>query len=138
MWLQRHAEGLDRRGPVMTSASNGLLACTLNTDSLTARLARISLLAERYFLSERQDGPTLRLRYAPKAAAELRDIVAQESQCCPFLTFDLNEAAAHVELAITAPQASADSAALLHKHFRGAASLAPARGCAGSGCGCAA
>ena len=122
----------------MTSTSNGLLQCTLDTDSLTARLAHISLLADRYLLSERQDGPTLRLRYAPKAAAQLRDIVAQESQCCPFLTFDLNEAAAHVELAITAPQASADSVALLYKHFRGAASAVPARGCAGSGCGCAA
>src|SRR3989344_3424675 len=131
MRLQRHAQGLDRGGPVMKSASNGLLACMLDTDSLTARLARISLLAERYFLSERQDGPNLRLRYAPKAAAEIRGIVGQEIQGCPVLTFDLHEAAAHVELEVAAPQASDGSAALLYEHFRGSASSAPARGCAG-------
>lgn len=114
------------------------MACSLDNDYLTSRLGRIALLAERHLQSERQDGQTLRLQYTSAAAAELRSIVKLERQCCPFLVFELKEVHGAIELAITAPTDAGTSVATIYDHFRGTVSDRPARGCAGSGCGCAA
>lgn len=123
----------------MSSATTtrATIACSLDTDSLSSRLARIALLAQRHLRSEHQDGRTLYLSYASEAGPELRSILALERQCCPFLVFDLKEHGAGIELSILAPDMD-DFAASLYEHFRGNAVTTSTRACTDSGCGCAA
>lgn len=113
------------------------MACSLDTDGLSTRLARIALLAQRHLRSEHQDGRALHLSYSAEAGPELRSILELERQCCPFLIFDLKEHGAGVELSVLAPDMD-DFAASLYEHFRGHVVTTPTRACAGSGCGCAA
>ncbi len=56
-----------------------------------------------------QRGLTLDLRYAPEAAARVRQLVEQERTCCAFLQFDLYEDDHEVRLLVTAPPAAADA-----------------------------
>ena len=122
---------------ISATTTPAALACSLDTDSLSSRLARIALLAQRHLRAEHQDGRTLHLSYASEAGPELQSILALERQCCPFLVFDLKEHGAGIELSILAPSMD-DFAASLYEHFRGNAVTTPTRVCAGSGCGCAA
>lgn len=114
------------------------VACTLDSESFTARLRRIAKVAERHLLRQQQEGLTLRLHYASEAAAELNEFVALERQCCAFLAFQLKEEQGYVELAISAPPEAGASASVLYARFRGDAPSRPVRSCAGSGCGCTA
>ncbi|MES2936869.1 MAG: hypothetical protein V4864_04250 [Pseudomonadota bacterium] len=111
------------------------IACTLSTGDLQARLARIAQLADRHLLGQRQDGAKLHLTYAHEAAAELKDIVALERECCAFLHFDLLERGKVVELAITAPGEASEFAGMLFAHFSASAAAAPASRCTAA-CGC--
>lgn len=113
------------------------MACSLDTDSLSIRLARIALLAQRHLKPERQDGRTLHLSYAQEAGPELQRILELERQCCPSLVFDLSEEDGLIQLAILAPETDSFTASL-YDHFRRAAASNPTRACAGSGCGCTA
>lgn len=113
------------------------MACSLDIDSLSIRLVRIALLAQRHLKSERQDGRTLHLSYAPEAGPELRRILELERQCCSLFVFDLNEEDGVIQLAIQAADTDSFTASLFD-HFRGSAVSNPTRACAGSGCGCTA
>jgi hypothetical protein len=59
----------------------------------------------------------LTLTYAPEAAEDVRALMVKEQECCPFLTFHLNQAATSVELAIAAPPSARDAADALFDHF---------------------
>jgi hypothetical protein len=107
---------------VNTQAKHAPIACTLGPDDLTARLDRIAQLARQHLLAQRQDGAALQLLYSADAAAELKDIVALEQQCCAFLKFELAERAKVVELTITAPTEAGEFAGLLFEHFSATAS----------------
>lgn len=98
------------------------IACTLDGHELKARFAEIAALADRALLSHRQNGRTLRLRFAFDAAAQLERLVDQERQC-GFLQFDLRTAADAVLLDITAPAEAGDFAPLLYARFIGQATL---------------
>lgn len=113
------------------------LACSTDTDSLSSRLARIALLAQRPLQSERQDGRTLHLTYAQEAGPELRRILELGHQRCPFLVSVLKEEDGVIELAILAPDTDGLTATL-YEHYRGVAPSHTTRACAGSGCGCVA
>lgn len=113
------------------------MACSLDLDSPSSRLARIALLAQRHLRSEHQVGRTLHLSYPIEAGSELRSILVLERQRCPSLVFDLKEHGGGIELSILAPNID-DFAASLYEHFRGNAVSTPTRACAGGGCGCTA
>lgn len=119
--------------PATTSQAG--TACSLNKDSLSERLARIALLAQRHLLSERQEGETLHLTYAQEAGPELQRILELERQCCPFLVFELTEGGCVIQLAILAKNMD-EFTTLLYEHFRGVAPSNTKRACAGRGCGC--
>jgi hypothetical protein len=84
------------------------IACTLSATDYRARLAEIAALSREALRQVERRGLTLDLRYAPEAAARVRQLVEQERTCCAFLQFDLEESAHEVRLLVTAPPAAAD------------------------------
>jgi hypothetical protein len=85
------------------------IACTLSATDYRARLAKIASLTRDALRHVERRGLTLDLRYAPEAAARVRELVEQERTCCAFLQFDLQESAEEVRLLVTAPPAAADA-----------------------------
>lgn len=85
------------------------IACTLSPSDYRARLAQIASLSRTALRQVGRDGLTLILRYAPEAAADVRQLVDQERRCCAFLQFDLQETADEVRLLVTAPAAAAEA-----------------------------
>lgn len=93
------------------------VACTLSPADMDARLLRIRQLTRSHLRSHSMQGLTLRLSYAPEAAAELADIVSLERECCAFLAFHLTESPGAVELLITAPSSEGTDALWLFVQF---------------------
>lgn len=118
-----------------TSREDGM-TCALDPDSLADRLRHIALLAHRHLLYQEQEGLTLRLQYASKAAAQLRQLATLEGQCCAFLDFELHEKADRIEVVVSAPPEAAATAWMLFSYLRGETQALPGQACAGSGCGC--
>jgi hypothetical protein len=81
------------------------IACTLSPDGLDARLALIDTLAADGLLARTAtaDGLRLRLRDTPDIEQRTRELVAAESRCCAFLTFDLGRDAGDLVLDISGP-----------------------------------
>jgi hypothetical protein len=85
------------------------IACTLSATDYRTRLADIAALSRDALRHVERRGLTLDLRYAPEAAARVRQLVEQERRCCAFLTFELHEETDEVRLLVTAPPAAADA-----------------------------
>jgi hypothetical protein len=83
------------------------IACTLSASDYRQRLAAIAALSRDALRRVEQRGLTLDLRYAPEAAARVRQLVEQERTCCAFLQFELHEGAEEVQLLVTVPPAAA-------------------------------
>jgi hypothetical protein len=76
------------------------LACTLTPDAYRDRIAQLS------GLSPRSRCPTAegeRLVFPHSAEAELRDAIAAEQRCCPFLRMRLTRGSTGVVLDIAGP-----------------------------------
>lgn len=98
-------------------ASDAAIACMLEAEDFKTRTQAIRDLAQRS-LREASRGPlSLTLSYDIAAAAEVRALVAQERECCPFLTFGVREKGDVIEVAILAPAAAAEAADALFDHF---------------------
>lgn len=85
------------------------IACTLSASDYRQRLAEIAALSRDALRRVEQRGLTLDLRYAPEAAARVRQLVEQERTCCAFLQFELYEDDHEVRLLVTASPAAADA-----------------------------
>lgn len=94
-----------------------VIACTLGAGDLKQRVADIRDLARWSLRTSERQGLALRLTYDRDAMAEVEDVVAKESECCSFLTFDLDQDGQVVRLTITAPASAADAAGQLFAHF---------------------
>jgi MerR family transcriptional regulator, copper efflux regulator len=81
------------------------IACSLSAGELSDRLAEARALGRSSLVSRGEDG-ALRFRGDPDTRARLEAIVAAESRCCPFLSFDLREEAGSLVLRIDAPEAA--------------------------------
>ena len=79
------------------------IACTLTSAELRARRDRVTVLAERSLRA--RDGS--RLVFDAAAEPALRELVALEAECCPFLTLDLRRAGDELVLTITGPDEAA-------------------------------
>jgi hypothetical protein len=79
-----------------------VIACSLSSGELPERLAELRALGRDALLSVSAEG-VLRFRADKGTRARLEAIVAAESGCCPFLSFDLREQAGALVLTITAP-----------------------------------
>ena len=85
------------------------IACTLSPSDYRSRLAEIAALSRDALRHVERRGLTLHLRYAPEAAARVRQLVEQERGCCAFLQFELHDDADEVRLLVTAPATAADA-----------------------------
>jgi hypothetical protein len=83
--------------------SNKPIACTLSAADLSARVAEMNRLGRDALLSVDGAG-TLRFRADTETRARLEAIVAAETECCPFLDFDLREEGGALVLELRAPQ----------------------------------
>jgi hypothetical protein len=79
------------------------IACTLAPDALVGRVEWITTLNRAFLRAHASQGTALLLTYAADAAAEVRELVRRERECCAFLTFALDEADDAVRLRIEAP-----------------------------------
>ena len=100
----------------MRPAVDNPIACTLDSSALRQRLAWIARITNRSLLRYRIDGAVLRLSYRTDAFGDLEQIVAQERECCPFLTYTLT-AAKEVTLSIEAPAGAGPDARWLFDQF---------------------
>jgi hypothetical protein len=96
------------------------IACSLNAEELPRRLAEIRAVGADALL-EVDGGGALRFRNDETTRARLEEIVAAESECCAFLTFDLRATADVLELRITAPEGAEALADELVGAFKGGA-----------------
>ncbi len=102
------------------------LACTLDLQSIGARLGDIQRLTRDHLRAHRVEGKTLRLTYGVEAASEVERIVGLERVCCAFLDFDIKVKADAVDLSITAPEQDGSDAQWLFAQFLPVAAQAEA------------
>jgi hypothetical protein len=103
----------------MTKHDTPPIACTLIGSDFQARVAAIADLAREALRDYWRHDLELRLTYAPKAVARVREMVRNEQACCGFLAFDLIETPEEVELTIVAPLEARDAADALFDQFVG-------------------
>lgn len=79
------------------------IACSLSSDELPERLAELEALGREALLSVSSNG-ALRFRADAATRERLEAVIAAESRCCSFLSFDLNERKGELVLTIGAPE----------------------------------
>ena len=81
------------------------IACSLDAKQLAERKERWHALGEHALISAERTDEGVRQRYRGGAAveAELRDLVALEAECCPFLDLRLERVDAETWLEISGP-----------------------------------
>jgi hypothetical protein len=79
-----------------------VIACSLSGEELPERLAELRAIGRDALLSISAEGVLL-FRADERTRARLEAIIAAESSCCPFLSFDLREHAGALLLTIAAP-----------------------------------
>ena len=85
------------------------VACSLGPDSARDRLARWRALADRALRASArtEDGAWQLYAAEPSVERELRELVALEGECCPFLAFSLERSARGLELRVRGPAEAA-------------------------------
>ena len=79
------------------------IACTLTGASLEERAAWLGRLGEAALIEAVWDGNHLALRFRPEAADDVRELVRAETECCPFLGFEVESRVDQLRLGITGP-----------------------------------
>jgi len=80
------------------------LACSLQPEAQTKRADLGRSITERWLTGWQATGRGAEMTFATGAEAELRELIAAESQCCAFLEFDLRSAGPELELDVTGPE----------------------------------
>ncbi len=93
------------------------IACTLTLDDLRAQARRWDQLTGRDLTGRTETADGLRLRFRLEGEAELRALVAVESECCPWATWTVTAGTGEVTLDV---RAAAGGAAVLREMFRAA------------------
>ena len=90
-------------------------ACSLEPHERADRMGEFARLFSDALLSSRLDASGLVLSLAPRPGviAAVRDLLAREARCCPFLTSEVVEDEAALEVRVTAPDAGAGALANL-------------------------
>lgn len=83
------------------------IACLLDRESYLARLAVIGKLNADALLRRGRKDNVLHLAYRKQGDVEarVRELVAQEQECCPFFTFAIAVEGNEVRVTISAPEA---------------------------------
>ena len=80
------------------------IACKLDTRDYAARVGALSALAAEALRSRERTPRGERLVFAPGAERRLRDVIAAEAACCPFLRLDLRREPDALVLEISGPE----------------------------------
>ena len=99
------------------------VACFLAGHAYRARVARIQALMDQALIARERLEAAVRLRFRRDAGVEahLKELVALEQECCPFLVFALETLPCEVVLTISGPE---NAAALLDDAFGGTGACA--------------
>lgn len=81
------------------------IACSLGAEDLRRRLERVAAVGAAGLIDREDEngGHVLRFRSDPETRRGLREIVAAEAECCPFLDLELSEGGEEIVLTISAP-----------------------------------
>lgn len=92
------------------------IACTLNGRQAADRQAMITQLCKDALIDTEPTAAGLRarLRDSPEVERRVRDMIKAESECCPFLSFELDHDDDHLRLEIRGP---ADGRAVIESFF---------------------
>jgi hypothetical protein len=101
----------------MKSSKTQPVACELTADNFNDRIAWIGELTRDALRSYDRQDLVLNLRYAPRAADRVREMVRREQECCGFLTFAIREDLDEIRVTITAPEHAREAADLLFDQF---------------------
>jgi hypothetical protein len=103
-----------------TPAKTDVVACLLDGHTYRARVARIRALMDHALIARERLETSVHMRFRRDAEVEthLKELVALEQACCPFLTFALDTRPGETVLTISGPEGAA---ALLDDAFGGAA-----------------
>ena len=107
------------------------IICTLDGGSFKDRMVWIADLNARALKKARRKDLRLELQYAPSSIGDVRQMIAQEQDCCSFLSFNLTEQRRSLKLVITAPEAARDVAETVFAPFQGKTPQPAACGCTG-------
>jgi hypothetical protein len=101
-------------------AKTDAIACVLDGDAYRVRVARIRALMDQALIARERLGTSVQMRFRRDAGVEkdLKELVALEHECCPFLTFALDPRPGEMVLTIAGPESAA---ALLDDAFGGTA-----------------
>lgn len=110
------------------------IACRLDGGNFKERMVWIAGLNAHALKSARRDDLRLELEYNPSAVGDVRQMIAQEQECCAFLSFNLIELSNVVKLTITAQEAAREAAEAVFGPFQEKTPQPAACGCT-SGCG---
>jgi hypothetical protein len=96
------------------------VACLLDGESYRTRIARMKALMEHALIARERGATAVRLRFRTDAGVEahLKELIALEQECCPFLAFDLTQRPGEIVLTISGPESAT---ALLDDAFGGTA-----------------
>jgi hypothetical protein len=101
---------------IQYGAMDSPIACTLGTRDYAAHVDALSALAAEALRSREPTPRGERLVFALDAERRLRDVIAAEAACCPFLRLDLRRRRDALVLEIGGPEAARPVIAAL---FRG-------------------
>jgi MerR family transcriptional regulator, copper efflux regulator len=77
-------------------------ACTIDPAGRKQRVDQLASLSPQV-LGLRRDGLTLALEFQAEAAQEVQAFVVEESRCCPFFSFEIDELDHGLRLGIRTP-----------------------------------
>jgi len=115
------AEGATAKG----AAEEAPVACSLTAAGLAAQASRWTRLADRAMTERTKTSHGLRIGFRPEPGAEqeLRELVAVETECCPWATWTVETSDGQVVLDV---RSAGQGIAALHAMFT---SLRPSRPC---------
>jgi hypothetical protein len=93
-------------------------ACTIDPAGRGQRVEQLDSLVPQV-LALRRDGLTLALEFPAEAAQDVRAFVVEESRCCPFFAFGVDEIDQGLRLAIRTPPGGEAMLDALHAAFAG-------------------
>jgi hypothetical protein len=94
-----------RRGVAMTGETWVPTACTLPTAEQPLRVAEFDGLFATVVRPPERTGPTTLLVHLPaEAASTIRDLVARETACCSFFSFDVRASESGTDVLVRVPE----------------------------------
>jgi hypothetical protein len=101
-------------------------ACTIDPAGLKQRVNQLDSLAPQV-QELRRDGLTFTLEFPAEAAQDIQAFVVEESRCCPFFSFEVNEIDQGLRLGIRTPPGGEAMLDALQAAFAGNAAKLRAR-----------